>query len=116
MPFAVDDDDGDLALALGERVAAGVEMGPERSRGLYQLGVMHPDLARPAGRTTGLEQKAIAFLLLLRHLVIRNLGVAAEGRRLGHIGLPSQIDWRLILQRRTGPVDPARHRFANLPH
>jgi hypothetical protein len=34
MPFAVDDDDGDLALALGERVAAGVEMGPERSRGL----------------------------------------------------------------------------------
>jgi hypothetical protein len=33
MPFAVDDDDGDLALE--ERVAAGVEIGPERSRGLY---------------------------------------------------------------------------------
>src|SRR5580700_6345686 len=35
MPFAVDDDDGDLALALEERVAAAVEIGPERSRGLY---------------------------------------------------------------------------------
>src|SRR5260370_21270070 len=107
MPVAVDDNDGDLAFALGERVAAGVEIGPERSRGLYQLSVMHPDLARPAGRATGLDQKAIALLLFRRHLVIRDLGVAAEGRRLGHIGLPSQMDWRSILQRRTCPVDPA---------
>src|SRR5689334_4969382 len=66
-----------------------MEIGPERSRGLYQLGVMHPDLARPAGRVTGLDQKAITLLLLLGHLVIRDLGVAAEGRRLGHIGFPS---------------------------
>src|SRR5205814_558729 len=51
---------------------------------------MHPDLARPAGRATGLDEKAIAFLLLRRHFVIRDLGVAAEGRRLGHIGFPSQ--------------------------
>src|SRR6478736_1203103 len=47
MPFAVDDNDGDLAFALGERVAAGVEIGPEWSRGLQELWVMHPDLARP---------------------------------------------------------------------
>ena len=45
---------------------------------------------RSAGRATGLDQKAIALLLLLGHLVIRDLGVAAEGRRLGHIKLPSQ--------------------------
>jgi len=38
--------------------------GAQRSRGLHQLGVMHPDLARPAGRATGLDQKAIALLLL----------------------------------------------------
>src|SRR5437868_12558855 len=64
-------------------------MGTERSRGLYQLRVMHPNLARPASRATGLDQKAITFLLLRRHLVIRDLGVAAEGWCLGHIGLPS---------------------------
>src|SRR5580704_16133812 len=65
-------------------------MGAERSRGLHQLGVIHPDLARPAELTADLDQKAIALLLLRRHLVIRDLGVAAEGRLLGHIGLPSQ--------------------------
>jgi hypothetical protein len=63
MPFAVDDDDGGLTLALGERVAARVEIGPERSRGLHQLGVMHPDFTRPGGRATGLDQKAIALVL-----------------------------------------------------
>ena len=51
---------------------------------------MHPDRARPAGRATRLDQKAIALLLLRRHLVIRDLREAAEGRHLGHIGLPSQ--------------------------
>src|SRR6266566_8299262 len=34
MPFAVDDADGDLALALRERVPAGVKMRAERSRRL----------------------------------------------------------------------------------
>src|SRR5205814_9390692 len=81
MPSAVDYDDGDLALALGERVAAGGEIGAQRSRGLYQLGVMHPDLARPAGRATGLDEQAIARLLLRCHFVIRDLGVASERRR-----------------------------------
>src|SRR6202040_1340603 len=91
MPFAVDDDNRDLALALGERVAAGVEVGTERSRGLHQLGIMHPNFARAAGRPTRLDQKAIALLLLRCHLVIRDLGVAAEGwRGLGHIGASSQ--------------------------
>src|SRR6266481_3469790 len=42
MPFAVDDDDGDLALALEERVPTRVEMRAERCRRLHQLGVVHP--------------------------------------------------------------------------
>src|SRR5437879_6380605 len=50
MPFAVDDDHSDLALALAQRIAAGVEMGAERRRRLYQLRVMHPDFAWTAGR------------------------------------------------------------------
>src|SRR5579862_7560826 len=44
MPFAVDDDDGDLALALGQRISAGVEMRAQRRRRLYELWIMHPDL------------------------------------------------------------------------
>jgi hypothetical protein len=36
-----------------------------------------------------------------------DLGVAAEGRRLGHKGPPRRMGWRPILQRRTCPVDPA---------
>src|SRR5207244_7794663 len=47
MPFADDNANRDLALAFGQRVMAGMEMGAERSRGLGQLGVMHPNLARP---------------------------------------------------------------------
>jgi hypothetical protein len=47
MPFAVDDDDGDLALALGERVAAWVEMGAEAftSLGLCTQIVLGPPAA-----------------------------------------------------------------------
>src|SRR5712671_5583568 len=90
MPFAIDDDDRDLALALAERIAAGVEMGAERRRRLYQLWVVHPDLAWTAGRAADLHQKAITLLLLRGHLVIGDLGVAAEGGRLGHLGVPSR--------------------------
>src|SRR5262249_60707350 len=50
VPLAVDDDDGDLALALAERIAAGVEMPAERSDRLRQLWVLDPDFARPAQR------------------------------------------------------------------
>src|ERR1700726_648185 len=87
MPFAVDDADGDLALALGKRVMAGMEMSAERSRGLRQLGVMDPDLARPANLTADLDQRAISLLLLRRHLVIGDLGVTAKGWRIGHLGV-----------------------------
>src|SRR4029077_20410602 len=90
MPLAVDDDDRDLALALAQRVTAGVEMRAERRRRLYQLRVVDPDLAWTAGRAADLHQKPIALLLLRRHLVIGDLGVAAEGRRLGHLRFPSQ--------------------------
>jgi hypothetical protein len=47
MPFAVDDTDGDLALAFGKGVIAWLEMGAERSRGLRQFGIVYPDLVRP---------------------------------------------------------------------
>src|ERR1700730_6603605 len=90
MPFAVDDDDGDLALALGKRVTAGMEMRTERRRRLHQFGIMHPDLARPPGRAANCDQEAIALLLLRRHLVIGDLGVAAKSRRLGHFRTPSR--------------------------
>src|SRR5437773_2081560 len=92
MPLAVDDDDGDLALALAERIAAGVEMRAERRRRLYQLRVVHPDLARPAGGAADLHQKTIALLLFRRHLVIRDLGVTAESRCFGHFGY-SFLGW-----------------------
>src|SRR5712692_7889743 len=91
MPFAVDDDDGDLAFALAERIPAGVKMGAERRRRLYQLRVMHPDLAGAPGRATGLDQKTIALLLLRRHLVIGDLGVAAKGWRIGHFRTPRRV-------------------------
>jgi hypothetical protein len=45
----------------------------------------HPNLARPAGRATGLDQKAIPLLLFRRHLVIGNFSVTAKGRRIGHL-------------------------------
>jgi len=89
MPFAVDDDNGDLALALAERVMAGVEMGAERPRGFRQFGVVHPDLARPADSAAGLDQRAVALLLFRRHPVIGDLGVTAKGWRFGHFGFPS---------------------------
>src|SRR5262249_20520605 len=84
VPLAVDDDDGDLAFALGQRVMAGMKMAAERSDRLCQLGIVYPDLARSAQRTAGLEQRTITLLLLERHLVIRDLGIAAKGRRVGH--------------------------------
>src|SRR5438067_7606160 len=83
-PLARDDDDRDLAFALGQRVMAGVKMAAERSYRLRQPGIVHPDLARPAQGAAGLEQRVIALLLLGRHLVIGNLGIATKGRRLGH--------------------------------
>src|SRR5271166_6189159 len=92
MPFAVNDADCDLALAFGQRVVAGMEMSAERRRCFGQLGVMHPDLARPADLTTGVDHKAIALLLLRRHLFIGDLDVTAEGRPIRHFGLPSRVD------------------------
>src|SRR3984893_17420704 len=93
MPFAVDDADGDLALALRERVPAGVKMRAEQSCCLRQLGVVYPDLARPAHLAAGLDQRSITSLLLRRHLVIGDLGIAAKSRRVGHQAISS---YRLI--------------------
>src|SRR6266478_778791 len=106
MPFAVDDADGDLALALRERVPAGVKMCAERSCSLRQLGIVHPDLARPAHLAAGLDQRAIAVLLLRRHLVVRNLGIAAKSWCVGHRANSSfWFDCRPILPSRSTHVD-----------
>src|SRR5262245_59046733 len=80
-PFAGDDADSDLALA--ERVA-GAEIRPERPHHLRQLGVVHIDLVRAGQSAARLDQRAVAFLLLRRHLLIGNLGIASERGCLGH--------------------------------
>ena len=71
MPLAVDDDDGDLALTLGQRVA-GPEISTQRPHHLRKPGVVHPD-PRPAERTAGLDQRAIS-LLLRRRAKLRQQG------------------------------------------
>src|ERR1700722_18152862 len=98
MPFAVDDDDGDLALTFAERVFARLEMSAERRRNLRQFRVVHPNLVGSTERTAGLDRKPVAFLLLRRHLVIGDLGVAAKGGRLGHLGPPSEVQSRARAQ------------------
>src|SRR6266851_8884703 len=65
------------------------EMRPERPHHLRQLGVVHPDPARPAHLAAGLDQRAIAVLLLRCHPVIGDLGIAAEGRDVGHRAISS---------------------------
>src|SRR5262249_59616516 len=83
MKLAANDADSDLALALAERIA-GAEMRPERPHHLRQLGVVHIDLVRARQPTARLNQRAIAFLLLGRHLLIGNLGIASKRGCLGH--------------------------------
>src|ERR1700726_1953243 len=68
---------------------AGAKISTQRPHHLRQLWVVHPDLVRPAERAAGLDQQAITLLLLRRHLVIRNFGIAAKGWRLRHFGSPS---------------------------
>ena len=57
MPFAVDDDDGDLALALGERVAAWVEMGAD-TLAWFQYGSQRISARLPPQRARGLSGSA----------------------------------------------------------
>ena len=84
MKLAGDDADGDLALALGEGVTAGVEMGAERPRDFRQLRIVHPDLARPGEPAAALDHGAVALLLLRRHLFIGDLSVTTKGWCIGH--------------------------------
>src|ERR1700737_1292784 len=88
MPFAVDDDDGDLALAFAQGIA-GAEISSERPHYLHELGVVHIDFVRSGQAPARLDQRAIAFLLLRRHLVVGDLGIAAESGRLGHRAISS---------------------------
>src|SRR5713101_8219533 len=89
MPFAVDDADGDLALAFGKGVIARLEMDAERSRGLRQFGIVHPDLIRPQKPAAGFDQRAVGLLLLRRHLLVGDLRVTAKGWLIGHFKSPS---------------------------
>src|SRR5271169_5678775 len=84
MPSAGDDDDGNLALALAERIA-GAKMRAKRAGDRRQLRVVHPDLGWPGQAAAALDQPAISLLLLRRHPIVRDLGVTAEGRGLGHL-------------------------------
>src|SRR5215471_18802646 len=100
MKLAANDADSDLALALAERIA-GAEMRPERPHHLRQLGVVHIDLVRAGQPTACLDQRAIAFLLLRRHFIIGNLGIASERGCLGH--------WRSpVLKLSVGASRPVR--------
>ena len=65
-------------------------MRAERPGDLRQLRIVHPDLARPGEPAAGLHHGAIAFLLLRRHLLVGDLGVATKGWRVGHFWFPSQ--------------------------
>ena len=87
MPLAVDDDDGDLALALAQRIAS-AEIGTQRPHHLGQLGVVHPDPVRPAQLAARFDQRSVALLLFRRHPVGGNLGIAAKGRGVGHRAFP----------------------------
>src|SRR5580700_6184826 len=89
MKLAGDDADGDLALALGKRVLAGMEMGAERPRDLRQFRIMHPDFARPGKPATALDHGAIALLLCRCHLLIGNLGITTKGWHIRHLGFLS---------------------------
>src|SRR5215472_14522166 len=105
MPFAVDDDDGDLALALAERIA-GAEIGAQRPHHLHQLGIVDIDLVRAGKAPPRLDQRAVALLLFRRHPVIGDLGIAAKSRRLGHWAISSfWVGYRPILPPRGGHVD-----------
>src|SRR5438045_9199460 len=59
-------------------------MRPERAHYLRQLWVVHPDLVRAGQPAARLDQRAVGVLLLRRHLVVGDFGIASEGRCLGH--------------------------------
>jgi hypothetical protein len=99
MKRADEDADRALALALAERIA-GAEMRPERPHHRRQLGVVHIDLVRAGSPTARLKQRAIACLLLVRHLLLENLGIASKRGGLGHGRSPGR-------QRAVGPRRPA---------
>src|SRR5438132_358067 len=62
---------------------------------------MHIDLVRAGQPTARLNQRAIAFLLLGRHLLIGNLGIASKRGCLGHGRSPG-------LKRAVGASRPVR--------
>ena len=83
MELAVDDDDGDLAFPLRERIP-GAEIGAERTHDIGQLRVVHIDLVRARQPAAGLDQALVRLLLLRGHLVVGDFGVASESGCVGH--------------------------------
>src|ERR1700760_1232457 len=88
MPFAVDDDDCDLSLALGKRIAC-AEIGAELAHHVGEFGIVYPDLVRTTDGTAAFDQRSVSRLLLRRHLLVRDFGIAAKCWALGHSHFPS---------------------------
>ncbi len=103
MPVAGDDAHGDLALALAQRIAAGLEMRAERAGDLRERRIVDPDLGRAGQTAARLDQRVVAGLLLRGHLIVGDFGIAAERRRLGHGSPPSFVivgDFGVLAERR----------------
>src|SRR5271156_2926019 len=87
VPLAENDADGDLPLALGERVIRWMKMVRQRRHRRGEVRIVDPDLRRPLELAPlCLCEDPIALLLLGSHLVIWSLGVPPEGG-LGLVGV-----------------------------
>ena len=84
MPVAGDDADRDLTLALGQGIAARLEMRSEWAGDFREFRIVHPDLGRARQAAAGLDHRLVAFLLLWSHFFEGDFGVAAEGRGFRH--------------------------------
>src|SRR5262249_53796837 len=51
---------------------------------LGELRIVHVDLVRAGQPPARLDQRAVGVLLLRSHLIVGDLGIASEGRRVGH--------------------------------
>ena len=103
--------DGDLALALGQRIA-GAEIarraGPSHSPA---SGCARRSCSGPGSRPRVSINALVGLLLLRRHLVVGDLGIASESRRVGHRRLLRlRVRWREHSGSRCGVRIPDRDR------
>src|SRR5262245_35927047 len=79
MPVACDDADGDLALALAQRVAAWLKMSAESADDPGELWIVGPDLDRARQAPAPRHDGVVCTLLLRTHSVVGDFGIASEG-------------------------------------